>query len=158
MLAVARRNLAPFGNVEVLSMQPFGEREQANLPLPDGSVDAAFANMVLHHAPNPAAAIAEMARIVKPGGRLILTDLNPHAQERLREEMADLWLGFDREEIRGWFEAAGLREVIVNPTGQRCCPAPAPCCDGPPQASCCDAPQTPENATTFVAVGVKVAM
>ena len=49
------------------------------LPLPDASVDAVFANMYLHHCPDPAAALREMARVLKPGGRLVVTDMDcPH--------------------------------------------------------------------------------
>jgi ubiquinone/menaquinone biosynthesis C-methylase UbiE len=64
MLDVARRNLAAFSNVEL--RQSPGD----HLPLPDGTLDAAFANMYLHHAPDPAGSIKELARTLKPGGAL----------------------------------------------------------------------------------------
>jgi ferredoxin len=84
MLEVARRNLAPFPNVE-LRKAP-GDR----LPLPEGTLDGVFANMYLHHAPEPPAAIKEMVRVLKPGGVRCLTDLDTHNHTWLREQMADL--------------------------------------------------------------------
>ncbi|MFQ5435326.1 MAG: class I SAM-dependent methyltransferase, partial [Anaerolineae bacterium] len=91
------------------------------LPLPDNSLDAVFGNMYLHHTPDPAAAIAELARVLRPGGRLVLTDLDAHDQEWMREAMADRWLGFERDEIRAWFETAGLTAVDVDCAEGECC-------------------------------------
>ena len=73
MLDVARKNLSPFG-----SKIEYHVADGQALPLPDGSVDAAFANMYLHHCANPLAAIREMVRILKPGGRLVITDMDTH--------------------------------------------------------------------------------
>ncbi len=108
MLGVARTNLSRLGNVELRLS------EGSSLPLEDGSLDAVFANMYLHHAPDPAAAVREMARMLKPGGRLVITDVDRHQEEWMRVEMADLWLGFDREQVAGWYRAAGLAEVQVE--------------------------------------------
>ena len=115
MLEVARKNLAPFNNVE------YQVGEGLALPLPDGSVDAAFANMYLHHCPDPLAAIAEMVRIIKPGGRLVITDMDTHPYEWLKDEMADEWMGFERDQVRAWFKAVDLVNVIVDCTGESCC-------------------------------------
>ncbi len=111
MLEVARRNLVAFGNVT------FHVAEGDSLPRAAGSVDAAFANMYLHHAPDPLAAIKEMARILRPDGMVIITDEDKHDNEWQRTEMADLWLGFERNQIDAWFRAAGLVEVRVEDTG-----------------------------------------
>jgi ubiquinone/menaquinone biosynthesis C-methylase UbiE len=108
MLAVARRNLAQFDNVE------FREATGDQLPVPDEMFDGVFANMYLHHAPDPLATIKEMARVLKIGGVLCLTDLDTHDHEWQRTQMADLWLGFERDDIRRWFAEAGLRDIDVD--------------------------------------------
>jgi len=78
-----------------------------------------FANMCLHHVVHPAAAIGEMARILKKGGPLIITDLDEHAFAFLTEERTDRWMGFRREDVRTWFAEAGLKKVVVSSTGER---------------------------------------
>lgn len=82
-----------------LSNVEFHRADVSKLPLPGDTFDAAFAVLVLHHAPKPAIAVREMARIVKPGGQVIVLDLCAHGQEWLRSEQADLWLGFTNEEV-----------------------------------------------------------
>ncbi len=77
--------------------------------------------MYLHHTPDPAAAISELARLLHPGGRLILTDLDTHNQEWMREAMADRWLGFERDEVRTWYTSAGLTDVDVDCVEGKCC-------------------------------------
>jgi ubiquinone/menaquinone biosynthesis C-methylase UbiE len=115
MLETARRNLSTCGNVTVKLA------DGAALPFDDSSLDAVFANMYLHHYPDPMAAIAEMVRVLRPGGRLVLTDLDRHAHEWMREEMADEWLGFDRAQVKAWLREAGLVNVLVHCTSQSCC-------------------------------------
>ncbi len=84
------------------------EGDIESIPLPDASVDAAFLSQSLHHAARPAKAVLEAARILKPGGWLILLDLAKHEQEWVREQWADQWLGFDEAELGQWFSEAGL--------------------------------------------------
>ncbi|MHB0871052.1 MAG: class I SAM-dependent methyltransferase [Chloroflexota bacterium] len=115
MLDGARKNLGGATNVELKVSE--GE----SLPLPDGTADAVFANMYLHHATTPAQAIAEMARVLKPGGRLVITDLDRHDHYWMAQEMADIWLGFERIQIEEWYRAAGLADVKVECTGSDCC-------------------------------------
>jgi ArsR family transcriptional regulator len=104
MLAVARGNLGAFG-VENVTL---AEGSLDALPLPDGGVDGAIANMVLHHAPDPAVMLSEMARVVRSGGKVAVTDEVEHDYEWMRVEQADLWLGFSPEQIDGFFRHAGL--------------------------------------------------
>lgn len=117
MLAVARRNLAAWTNVALQ------EAPGDDLPLPDDSLDAVFGNMYLHHTADPPAAIAELARVLRPGGRLVLTDLDAHDQAWMRAAMADRWLGFARDQVRAWYTAAGLVEVDVDCAAGACCTA-----------------------------------
>lgn len=83
------------------------------LPLPDASVDLAVLHQVLHYADDPAAALREAARVLRPGGRLLVADFAPHALEFLRTEHAHRRLGFATDEVRQWCDGAGLalREV-----------------------------------------------
>ena len=115
MLAHARRRFAG---------QPFEARagDLNSLPVTIGEADAVLANMVLHHAADPARAIAQMARGLKPGGWLVITDADSHTHEWLRLEQHDQWLGFDRTDILRWFDGAGLVDVTVNDTGEICSP------------------------------------
>ncbi len=72
------------------------------------SFDVVTIHMVLHYADRPAAAIAEAARVLRPGGRLILVDFAPHNLEALRDEQAHRRLGFSDPEIADWCREAGL--------------------------------------------------
>jgi ubiquinone/menaquinone biosynthesis C-methylase UbiE len=104
MLEVARDNLAQLGidNVE------FHEADLTHLPLDADSVDAAVANMVLHHTEHPAGMLAEMTRVVRPGGWVAITDAIQHPYEWMRTEQADIWLGFTPEQVEGFFGSARL--------------------------------------------------
>lgn len=95
------------------------------LPFPDGTFEAALANMYLHHVADPAAAITEAVRVLKPGGSLVITDLDPHAHEFLRREHHDRWMGFARKDVAAWFRQAGLADVAVEDAGGCRCASPA---------------------------------
>ncbi|WP_315067752.1 class I SAM-dependent methyltransferase [uncultured Clostridium sp.] len=92
-----------------------------DLPIEDNSVDYVFANMFLHHVENPSLVIKEIQRILKSGGKLVITDLDKHNFEFLKTEQYDVWMGFDRNNIIEWFEDAGLKNVTVNCVGSNCC-------------------------------------
>lgn len=97
-----------------------GERVEAaegdleHLPIEVAGVDAAILSQTLHHAAHPPAAVREAARILKPGGLLLVLDLLSHTQEWVREQWADQWLGFAPEELRSWIEAAGLTPGVAD--------------------------------------------
>ncbi|WP_242876006.1 class I SAM-dependent methyltransferase [Cellulosilyticum sp. I15G10I2] len=95
--------------------------ESEKLPIADNKADYVFANMYLHHVKTPRKAILEMVRILKSGGKLILTDLDAHNFHFLREEHQDRWMGFERSSVQEWFLSAGLNEVWVNCIGENCC-------------------------------------
>ena len=78
------------------------------LPLQDESADCVIIHQVLHYAHSPASAIAEAARVLSPGGTLLIVDFAAHEREELRERDAHIRLGFDDDSISGWFSAAGL--------------------------------------------------
>ena len=112
--------------LQVLTRKAFGAAglhccigNAERLPVRTGAVDYVFANMCLHHVAHPAAAIGEMARILKKGGTLIITDLDEHAFVFLTEERTDRWMGFRREDMRTWFAEAGLKDIVVGDTGER---------------------------------------
>ncbi len=115
MLAEMREKFSSAEGVEYR----LGEAEK--LPIPDETIDYAFANMYIHHVESPQKAIKEMVRILKPGGKLVITDMDEHEFKFLKEEHHDRWMGFKRDNIRGWFEEAGLNNVIVDCVGESCC-------------------------------------
>ena len=82
--------------------------EVTALPLTDAAADTVIVHQVLHYLPDPAAAIAEAARILAPGGRLLIADFASHEHEELRDTAAHARLGFDDAQIHGWLADAGL--------------------------------------------------
>src|SRR3546814_17101899 len=98
------------------------------LPLPPESFDAVTFRLVLHYAEDPAGAITEAARVLRPGGRLVVIDFATHAEESLREEHAHRWLGFADDQLAGWYRAAGLvpaESVRLPGDPLPVCPLPA---------------------------------
>lgn len=77
------------------------------------SADLVTVHQVLHYLGDPAAAVAEAARLVAPGGRLLIVDFAPHALEFLRSQHQHRRLGFSDEEILGWLDAAGLEGRVA---------------------------------------------
>ncbi|PTX92229.1 transcriptional regulator [Verrucomicrobia bacterium LW23] len=86
----------------------------ANPPIPAGTVDVAVLSQALHHAVNPAHAVAVAARLLKPGGRLVILDLNRHNVDQAREMYGDYWLGFSEADLRQWLKDAGLTRIQVQ--------------------------------------------
>jgi SAM-dependent methyltransferase len=89
-----------------------GELEK--LPIKDGSVDVALLSQALHHAVNPARAVAEAARITVAGGRVLILDLRTHQEEWVRAKLGDRRLGFSDDELGSMLTETGLRDVKVG--------------------------------------------
>jgi ArsR family transcriptional regulator len=115
MLLEARRRAAAEGLRNVALLRADLER----LPFRDESLDGACSVLALHHASRPAAAILELARVVRPGGHVVVSDLAEHGEEWMRDELAHLWLGFPPQRVAGWFEDAGLRDVRAGSIRRR---------------------------------------
>ncbi len=128
MLKELKKKMTKFGKIDC--RQGYAE----NLPLENNKADYVFANMYLHHVETPSTAIKEMSRVLKAGGKLIITDLDEHRHDFLRTEQKDRWMGFDRKMIIKWFKDAGLQNVKVDCVGENCCSA-SDCCDDSAQIS-----------------------
>jgi ubiquinone/menaquinone biosynthesis C-methylase UbiE len=113
MLEMANHNLRELGIANVA----LRDADIGRLPLPADSVDAAVANMVLHHVEDPAAVLREMVRVTRPGGWVAVTDAVEHPYEWMRTEHADVWLGFREDQVAGFFAAARLQHYGYAPLG-----------------------------------------
>ena len=109
MLQSARRRLRDAPHVDVRR----GDLEA--LPIDDGVLDAATLILVLHHVPDPSAALVEAARVLRSGGRLLIVDMLPHDREEYRRQMGHVWLGFAEEQLRRLLTGAGFEAVRVVP-------------------------------------------
>ena len=108
MLAAARDRVKDLANVEVRQ----GALE--SLPLADASLDAVTLMLVLHHLPAPADALAEAARVLKPGGRLLIVDMTSHDREEYRQRMGHVWLGFSDDQVQRYLAQAGFAGVKIS--------------------------------------------
>jgi ArsR family transcriptional regulator len=93
-----------------------------SLPLAAASADAVFLSLVLHHVPEVAAALKEARRVLRPGGRVVVADLAPHADESLRERLGDFRLGLDPDRLLADLAAAGFTNVRRLPVRDRFVP------------------------------------
>lgn len=109
----ARRSLGEGGNVE------WKRGELEKLPLKDATVDLALLSQALHHAADPSKALAEAARIVRPGGHVLVLELRRHDEQWVRDRLGDTWLGFDDKELKTLLEDAGLTGVKVTVGARR---------------------------------------
>jgi ubiquinone/menaquinone biosynthesis C-methylase UbiE/DNA-binding transcriptional ArsR family regulator len=107
MLQSAKKRLHGIGNVELRR----GELEA--LPIDAATLDAATLMLVLHHVPEPQRAIGEVARVLKPGGRVLVVDMLPHDRDSYRQQMGHVWLGFGEAQIEALLTGVGFAEVRV---------------------------------------------
>lgn len=116
MLRVARRKARDRGmkNIE------FIKADMNKIPLKDSVLDGLTASMVLHHSPEPVETAKEWGRLLKPGGKISVVELEKHEHEWLRDEMADIWLGFDPKELRSYFRAGGFEQIRVEKAEEEC--------------------------------------
>ena len=105
MLNVARLNLANAG----LNNCSVRHADVGALPFENGAADLVTVHQVLHYLDDPAGAVAECGRLLKPGGHLLIVDFAPHQLETLREDHYHRRLGFSDEEMQAWIEGAGLK-------------------------------------------------
>lgn len=110
MLALARNMLAKEGIANCQARLG----DLYDLSMADDSQDAVVLHQVLHYVDDPEAAIAEAARVQRPGGLLLVADFAPHGEEFLRDEQAHRRLGFADEEVIGWAELAGLENRSIS--------------------------------------------
>jgi ubiquinone/menaquinone biosynthesis C-methylase UbiE len=109
MLEAARARLEGSPNVEVRA----GDLEA--LPVDEGALDAAVLVLVLPYVEEPAGVLAGAARVLRPGGRLLVVDMMPHGRDDFRQALGHLWQGFAEEQVRGWAAGAGLEALRYVP-------------------------------------------
>jgi SAM-dependent methyltransferase len=93
--------------------------ELESVPIADDTVDVSMLSQALHHADDPTRALQEAARILVPGGRVLVLDLREHEETWVRDRLGDRWLGFTRERLSALLEGAGLTQVKVSVGARR---------------------------------------
>jgi ArsR family transcriptional regulator len=108
MLDAARERVVAARNVELRK----GELE--SLPIESGELDAAMLSLVLHYSPAPPRALAEVARVLRPGGRVLVVDMLPHERQEYQQQMGHVWLGFSEKQITRFLTNVGFDDVRVR--------------------------------------------
>ena len=109
MLTAARKRLGAAEHVDLRQ----GTLEA--LPIDDRTLDAAVICLALHYVSDPLAALRETARVLRPGGRVLVIDLLEHERQEYRQAMGHVWLGFGRDQMTGWLAEAGFEKARVLP-------------------------------------------
>jgi ubiquinone/menaquinone biosynthesis C-methylase UbiE/DNA-binding transcriptional ArsR family regulator len=108
MLDAARARLEGATNVD------FRRGELESLPIGDGELDVAVLSLVLHYSPAPPRALSEAARVIRPGGRVLVVDMLPHEHEEYQQQMGHVWLGFSDKQMTRFLNGAGFSDVRVR--------------------------------------------
>ncbi len=124
MLDAARERIGAVDNIDLRQ----GDLE--SLPIEDGECDAAMMVLVLTYLAEPASALVEMARVLRPGGKAVIVDVMRHDREAFRREMGQQNMGYDPAEVCGLLEQAGLTESVCTPI------PPHPDAKGPARLLC----------------------
>ena len=106
MLDSARRYCIEHGGINAR----FVHGDSRSLCALNKKFDLAVINMVLHHSPSPATVVADLASALRPGGALLICDLDEHQQDWVRDACGDLWMGFASDDLEHWASEAGLLE------------------------------------------------
>jgi ArsR family transcriptional regulator len=108
MLDAARQRLVEMPNVDIRQ----GDLE--SLPIEAGALDAAMLSLVLHYSPDPGRALTEVARVLAPGGRVLVVDMLPHERVEYQQQMGHVWLGFAEKQVARLLTGAGFGDVRVR--------------------------------------------
>src|SRR6187401_1062048 len=108
MLDAAQQRVGHARNVDLRQ----GDLE--NLPLAAGELDAAMLSLVLHYSPSPARALAEVGRVVRKGGRVLIVEMLPHDRQEYQQQMGHVWLGFSEKQIGKFLSDAGFSDVRMR--------------------------------------------
>lgn len=108
MLEAARTRLGAMKNVDLRQ----GDLE--TMPIENGELQAAMLSLVLHYSPDPARALAEVARVLRPGGRVLVVDMQPHDREEYQQQMGHVWLGFSEKQMTKYLTGAGFSDVRIR--------------------------------------------
>ena len=92
----------------------FRQGDLQNPPIEANSVDLVILSQALHHAADPAAALASAAKLLKPHGQILILDLLKHNFEKAHELYGDRWLGFAESDLHRWLEAAGFKKIEIS--------------------------------------------
>jgi ArsR family transcriptional regulator len=109
MLDAARQRVGGARHVELRQ----GDLE--SLPIDAAELDAAMLSLVLHYSPAPGRALAEVARVLRPGGRVLVVDMLPHERQEYQQQMGHVWLGFSEKQMSRYLAGAGFGSVRVRP-------------------------------------------
>ncbi len=108
MLDAARHRVGAARNVDLRQ----GDLE--NLPIEAGELNAAMLSLVLHYSPSPGRALAEVGRVLRPSGRVLVVDMLPHERQEYQQQMGHVWLGFSDKQIGKFLTDAGFSDVRMR--------------------------------------------